>query len=86
LSRQVALRGSLFAFHVQSNPRRNVTLGANTIHRLLHLAMTAVPSFHGVGRGRKEFVIQESQCFLQVRGEELLQGFANPPEAPHSTP
>ena len=48
--------------------------------------MTAVPSLDCIGRGRKEFVIQEGQGFLQVWREQLLQRLANPLEAPHAMP
>jgi len=53
LSGQIALRGSFLALHVQGNPRGDVWSGPNTIYGLLHLAVTAVPTFHRVGCGRQ---------------------------------
>jgi hypothetical protein len=46
----VTLLGSLLTLHVQGDSGRDVRLGANRIHGLLHLAVTALASFHGIGR------------------------------------
>ena len=86
LGRSLALLRPLFPFHIQGNARGDVWFGADAIDGLLHLAMTAVSSFHGVRSGRKEVVIQEGQGLLQVGREELLQGFANPLETSYPTP
>ena len=53
-------------------------LGAYAIHVLLHLAVTAIAAFHGVGSGRKEFVVQEREGFLQIGRKQFLQRMALP--------
>lgn len=77
---------ALFALHVQRNPRGDVGLGANTVHRLLHLAMTAVAAFDGIGSRRQQVVIEERQRLLQVGGEQLLQGLTELSEAANPPP
>src|SRR5579871_6780101 len=74
LAARLAVR---LAEHVQGDAVVHVLPGANPIDRLLHLAMAAVASFHGVGGGRQQFIVQERQRLVQVGGMELIQHLAN---------
>jgi len=47
--------GSLqVTLHVQGDTAADRLRGADSIHRLLHLAVTTVSAFDGVGRGRQQ--------------------------------
>jgi hypothetical protein len=52
--------------HVQGNAINDVLLGANTVNSFLHFAMATVAALHGIGGGRQQFIVEESQGFLQV--------------------
>ena len=86
VARFVALLPSFLALHIHCNSRGDVRLGTNAVHRLLHLAVTAVAAFHGVGCRRKKFVVEKRQRLFQVGREQLLQGLADPFEASHASP
>ena len=81
----LTLLRSFLTLHVQGNSRRDVWFRANAIHRLLHLAMTAVAAFHGIGSRRQKFVVQKRQRLLQVGREQLLQCLADLLEATNAT-
>ena len=54
--------GSLqLPLHVQSNAAADRRTGSDSIDGLLHLAVTAVAAFDGVGRGRQQGIVQERQ-------------------------
>ena len=55
----------------------DVLLGADAIDRLLHLAVTTVAPFHGVGGGRKQFVVEKRQRLVQVGRAKLVQDLAD---------
>ena len=67
-------RAALFlrvAEHVHGDPAVDMLLGAYTVDGFLHLAVTAIAAFYGIGRGRQQAVIQKGQRFLQVRRLEF---------------
>jgi hypothetical protein len=53
---------------------------ANSVHALLHLAVTMIASFDRVGGGWQQLVIEKGQRLVQGRWEHLVQGVANPLE------
>ena len=59
------------ADHIQGEAFLDVVLGTNAIDGFLHLAVTAIAAFYGIGRGRQQAVIQKGQRFLQVRRLEF---------------
>ena len=77
---------ALLTFHVQSDSFGGVALGTNTVDRLLHLAVAAVSSLHGIRRGGQELVVQEGEGFLQVGREQFLQRLSDSLETPDATP
>jgi hypothetical protein len=52
-------------------------VGAHPVDRPLHLAMVAVSSLDGIGRGRKQRIVQECERLLDIRTGELLQRLAH---------
>jgi hypothetical protein len=69
------------AQHIEGDAIMDVLLGADAVDRLLHLAMTTVPSLYGVGSRRKLLVIQKRQCLFQMGGLKLAQDFVDRLEA-----
>ena len=61
------------AKHIQRDPAAERPLSSDAVHRLLHLAMPTVASFHSVGGRTQQAIIQISQRLLQVGGPELLE-------------
>ena len=60
-------------------------LGADSVNRLLHFAVTTIATFNSVGGRRQQRVIEEDQGFFQIGREQLAEGladFAKPPHAP----
>ena len=76
--------GLSLALHVQRNAALDLFLASDAIDRLLHLAVTPVATLDGVGGGRQQLLIQESQRLLQGRGEDLMQGLAEGLEWPNA--
>jgi hypothetical protein len=60
--------------------------GADAVHRLLHLAMPAVATLHGVGGGGEQGVVEEGESFFKSGAEDLLQGLADALETPNASP
>ncbi len=77
---QSALRMGV-AEHVRRDTLMDVRDGTDTVDRLLHLAMSAVASFDGVGGGRQQGVVQEGQRFFQRGREEFFERLADGLEA-----
>src|SRR5271166_2146623 len=50
-------------------------LGADAIDRLLHLAMTTIAPFHGVGCRRKRLVVEKRQGLFQIGRLKFAQDF-----------
>src|SRR5436190_12952453 len=72
------------AKHVQGNPIVDMLVGAHAIHRLLHLAVTTITAFYGVGGRGKQLVIQKRQGLFPVGGLKLAQDFSDRLEAADS--
>jgi len=53
--------------HVQSDTVGDMLLRAHPIHGLLHFAVATVAALHGLGGGRKQFVVEKRQGLVQVR-------------------
>jgi len=68
-----------FSKHVDGNPSFDMSTCADAINGLLHLPMTPVAAFHGVGSRRQQFVVQEGERLFQVGREKLAEGFADRP-------
>ena len=49
------------------------SMSPNTVDGFLHLAVTAVRSFHRIGRRFQVFVVKESQGLVQIRGVEFRE-------------
>ena len=71
--------------HVQGDSALDVRLSADAVDGLLHLPVASVAPLHGIGGGRQERIVQERQRFLEARGEELLEGLADSPEAANAS-
>jgi hypothetical protein len=66
-----------FTPHVQRQARTDLRLRAYPVDLLLHLAIAPVTTFHRIGRGGQQLVIEKRQGLFQGRGKELLEGFAH---------
>jgi len=75
-----------FTPHVQSQARTDLRLRAYPVDLLLPLAIAPVPTFHRIGRGGQQLVIEKRQGLFSGRGKELLEGFAHLWEPPEPTP
>jgi len=53
------------AEHVQGDSLADVQAGSDAIDRLLHLSMTAIATFDGVGGRRQQGIIQKGQRLLK---------------------
>jgi hypothetical protein len=69
------------AQHVQGDAVADRLLGADSIHGLLHLAVSTVAPLDGVGGGRQQGIVQEDQRLFQSGREELLERLSNALEA-----
>ena len=65
------------AEHVEGDPIMDVLLRADSVDRLLHLAMATIASLDGIGSRRQQFVIEKRQCLFQIGGLKLAQDFAD---------
>ena len=54
-----------------------MVLGTDSVYRFLHLAVTTVASFHGIGRRRQQRVVEIGQGFVQVGRLKLPQDRAH---------
>src|SRR5215510_15486211 len=61
-----------FTPHVQRQARTDLRLRAYPVDVLLHLAIAPVTTFHRIGRGGQQLVIEKRQGLFQGRGKELL--------------
>ncbi len=84
--RQRSVLSLQVTLHIEGDSSSDVGLGAYAIDRLLHLAMATVSSFHGVGGGWQQGIIQEGQRLFQIGGEEFLQRLADLSEAADAPP
>src|SRR2546425_12645100 len=62
-----------FTPHVQRKARTDLHLCAHAIDVALHLAIAPVATFHRIGRGGQQRIIEKRQGFFQRGGKELLQ-------------
>lgn len=70
----LVVRGSLqLSLHVQGDAAADRRLGADSIHGLLPLAVTAVATLDGIGCGRQQRIVQERQGLLDVGREEFVE-------------
>jgi hypothetical protein len=76
LCREVASCGLGIAKHVKGDAIAQAVPGTHAVDRFLHLAVTAVAAFHGVGGRRQQLVVQEGESLLQVGAKEFLKGLA----------
>ncbi len=72
------------AKHVERDSGDQARHGANTINALLHLPVTSVAAFDGVGSRRQQFVVQKRQSLVQVGREQLAQSLPHLLEASHA--
>jgi hypothetical protein len=72
--------------HVQRKACTDLRLRAHAIDVAVHLAVAPVPTFHGIGCGGQQPVIEKRQGFFQCGGKELLEGFAQEREPQEPTP
>jgi hypothetical protein len=70
------------AEHVHGNSLADVRAGSDAVDRLLHLSVTAVAAFDGVGGRWQQGIIQEGQRFFQGGREQLVQRPAETLERP----
>jgi len=64
------------AEQIQGEPPHNLGLGADAVNRLLHFAVTPIAAFDGIGRGRKQAIIQESQGLVDIGRAEGFEELA----------
>ncbi len=57
------------AKHVECDAVTDLFPGTHTIDRFLHLAMPTITAFHGIGRRRKELIVEECERLVQVGAE-----------------
>ena len=69
------------AQHVEGDAVTDVFLRAHAVDGFLHLAVTAVATFHRVGGRRQQLIVKEREGLFQVGTEEFLEGLPNLLEA-----
>ena len=62
-----------FTPHVQRQTRTDLRLRAYPVDVLLPLAIAPVTTFHRIGRGGQQLVIEKRQGLFQRGGKEFLQ-------------
>ena len=62
-----------FTPHVQRQARTDLRLRAYPVDLLLHLAIAPVTTFHRIGGGGQQRIVEKRQRFVQRGGKELLQ-------------
>ena len=76
------LQGSLVGLRknvppqIQGEPPDNLGLSADAVDGLLHFAVTPIAAFDGIGRGRKQAIIQESQGLVDIGRAEGFEELA----------
>ena len=83
-SRLQAALGLGVAKHVHGDALADMRAGADTVDRLLHLAMAAITAFDGVGGRRQQGIIQEGQSLFQGGREQLVERLTKGLEATDS--
>ena len=73
-----------FTKHVERDSRDQTRHGANSVDALLHLSMTTIAAFDGVGSRWQQFIVQKRQRLLQIGREKLAQGLAHLLETSHA--
>ena len=71
------------AKHVECDAVADMFSGAHAIDRFLHLAMTTMAAFHGVGSRRESLHVEACECLVSIGAEQCLEGLARLPEATH---
>ena len=71
------------AKHIKRDSVADIFPGAHAMDGFLHLAVTTVAAFHGVGSRREQLIVEEGECLFQVGAEEFLEGLAELLEAAH---
>src|ERR671915_439846 len=82
--RMVTPFGLSIAKHIKRDSVADIFPGAHAVDGFLHLAVTTVAAFHGVGSRREQLIVEEGECLFQVGAEEFLEGLAELLEAAHS--
>jgi hypothetical protein len=82
----ITVLGLSITKHVQRYAAPEDLQGPYSIDGLLHLAVPPVAALDSIGCGRKKLLIQERQCLLQRRGEQLLEGLADRLESADTSP
>ena len=75
--------GLSIAKHIKRDSVADIFPGAHAVDGFLHLAVTTVAVFHGVGSRREQLIVEEGECLFQVGAEEFLEGLADLLEAAH---
>ena len=74
------------AEHVQGDTVGDMLLRPYPIHGLLHFAVAPVAALHGIGGGRKQFVVEKRQGLVQGRRLEFVQELPDGFEPPNALP
>jgi hypothetical protein len=81
--RRVTAFGLGIAKHLKRDSVADIFPGAHAVDGFLHLAVTTVAAFHGVGSRREQLIVEEDEGLFQVGAEEFLEGRAELLEAAH---
>src|ERR687896_570676 len=72
--RMVTPFGLGIAKHIKRDSVADIFPGAHAVDGFLHLVVTTVTAFHGVGSRREQLIVEEGECLFQVGAEEFLEG------------
>jgi len=72
-----SVRGMFLAKQIKSDSSVKLGFGSNAVDGLLHFAVSPIAALDGIRSRRQQLVIEEGECFVEVWGEQLVQGFAD---------
>ncbi|MSR59222.1 MAG: hypothetical protein EXS05_16525 [Planctomycetaceae bacterium] len=59
----------LLTNQVEGDSSVKLILVPNAVNGLLHFAMTTIAALNGVRSRGQQFVVEKSQCLVEIRGE-----------------